>query len=151
MWAQKMIPHQIIEDCEPILSKSLSLIKEGNHAYARVLFINDAAERCTQKPDGLVKKTISKTNDGSHSETWNCWGDCLSYTQDINKLFRTGEFIREYGECELGPKFPNHPNRVKDSLRKYKDRRLLPDDFPISGLQDAINRFLFKKECSYSF
>ena len=23
--------------------------------------------------------------------------------------------------------------------------------FPISGLQDAINRFLFKKECSYTF
>ncbi len=38
---------------------------------------------------------------------------------------------------------------MKESLRKYKDKRLLPDDFPISGLQDAINRFLFKKECSY--
>ena len=56
MWARRQIPHQIIEDCEPILSKSFSLIKEGNHAYARVLFINDALERCT---DELVKKTVS--------------------------------------------------------------------------------------------
>ena len=40
---------------------------------------------------------------------------------------------------------------VKDSLRKYKDKRLLSDDFPISDLQDAINRFLFEEECSYSF
>ena len=73
------------------------------------------------------------------------WGDGLSYTKDIDTLFRTGEFMREYGECELSPKCPNHPNRVKDSLRKYKDRRLLHGDFPISGLQDAMNRFLFKK------
>ena len=148
MWARRQIPHQIIEDCEPILSKSFSLIKEGNHAYARVLFINDALERCT---DELVKKTVSTNNDGSHSETWDCWGNCLWYTQDTNKLFKTGEFKREYGECELGPNCPKHQKYVKDSLRKYKDKRLLPDDFPISGLQDAINRFLFKKECSYPF
>ena len=29
MWARHQIPHQIIEDCDPILSKSLSLIKRG--------------------------------------------------------------------------------------------------------------------------
>ena len=121
MWAQKMIPHQIIEDCDPILSKSLSLIKEGNHAYARVLFINDAAERCTEKPDGLVKKTLSKTNNGSHYETWDCWADFWWYTQEANKLFRTGEFKKEYGECELGLKYPKHQKRVKESLRKYDD------------------------------
>ncbi len=78
MWAQIMIPHQIIDFCDPILSKSLSLIKEDNHAYARVLFIN-ASERCTKKSDGLVKNTISKTNNGSHSETWDCWEDCLCH------------------------------------------------------------------------
>ena len=90
-------------------------MKEGNHAYARVLFINDALERCTQKRDGLVKKMISKTNNGLHSETlWDCWGDFWWYTQDINKLFRTGEFKKEYGECELGPKCPHHLNRVRD-------------------------------------
>ena len=92
-----------------------------------------------------MKKTISKTNNGSHCETWDCWGNCLWYTQDTNKLFKTGEFKREYGECELGPNCPKHQKCMKDSLRTYKDKRLLPDDFPISGLQDAINRFLFKK------
>jgi hypothetical protein len=61
IWARKQIPHQIIEDCEPILSKSLSLIKEGNHAYARVLFINDAASRNTKEnADHFVRKQISK-------------------------------------------------------------------------------------------
>ena len=53
-----MIPHQIIEDCEPILSKSLSLIKEGNHAYARVLFINDATEKNKKIIDIFLKKKI---------------------------------------------------------------------------------------------
>ena len=89
-----MIPHQLIEGCDPIFSKSLSLIKEGNHAYARVLIINDVAVRCTETSDRLVEKTISKTNGGSYSETWNCWGNCWWYTQDINKLFRIGEFMR---------------------------------------------------------
>ncbi len=93
IWARKLIPHQIIEDCEPILSKSLSLIKEGNHAYARVLFINDAAGRNKKEAaDHFVRKTISKNDDGSHSEEWNCWGDCWWYTQQINRLFKTGEF-----------------------------------------------------------
>ncbi len=76
MWAQKMIAHQIIEDCEPIPSKSLSLIKEGNHAYARVLFINDAAERKEKIVDKFLKKEIVQNKDGSHAECWNCWGDC---------------------------------------------------------------------------
>ncbi len=150
MWAQKKIPHQIIEYCEPILSTSLSLIKEGNHAYARVLFINDASERCTEKSDRFVKKRISKINNGSHYETWDCCGDLLWYTQDINELFLSGEFLRMCGECELGPKCRNHPNHVKDSLKKNKDRFLLPADFPISGLQNAINRLLFEKECKQS-
>ena len=93
-----------------------------------------------------MKKTISKTNNGSHSETWDCWGDFWWYTQEVNKLFRTGEFRKEYGECELSPKCPHHQNRVRDSLRKYKDRRLLHGDFPIRGVKDAINRFLFEKD-----
>ena len=130
MWAWRHIPHQIIEDCDLILSKFLSLIKEGNHAYARVIFINDATERCMETSDRFVKKTIYKTKYGSHSETWDGWGDCWWYTQDINKLFRTGEFMREFGECELGPKCPNHSNRVKDSLRKYKGGSYIePRDF----------------------
>ena len=58
MWAQKMIPHQIIEDCEPILFKYLSLIKEGNHAYARVLLINNATERKEKIVDEFLKKEI---------------------------------------------------------------------------------------------
>ena len=84
------------------------------------------------------------TNDGSHSETWDCWADFWWYTQDINKLFRTGEFKKEYGECELGPKCPKHQKRLKESLRKYNDVFLLSNvmKYPISGLQDAINRFL---------
>ncbi len=93
---------------------------------------------------------VSKTNDGSHSEIWDCWGDCWWYTQEDNKLFRTGEFRKEYGECELGPKCPNHPKFVQDSLRKYQDRSLLPGSFPIRGLQDAINKYLFEKECRYT-
>ena len=60
MWARHQIPHQIIEDCEPILSKSLPFIKEGNHAYARVLFIDDVTERCTEKSDRIVKKRFLK-------------------------------------------------------------------------------------------
>ena len=99
----------------------------------------------------ICGKTISKTNNGSHSETWNCLGDFWWYIQDINKLFKTGEFKKEYGECELGPKCPKHQKHVKDSLMTYKDKRLLFDDFPMRGLQDAINRFLFKNECNYSF
>ena len=100
----------------------------------------------------ICGKTVSKTNNGSHSETWDCWGDFWWYTQDINKLFRTGEFKKEYGECELGSKCPKHQKRVKDSLRKYDDVFLLSNvmKYPISGLQDAINRFLFEKEFSYS-
>ena len=80
------------------------------------------------------------------------WGDFWWYTQDINKLFRTGEFRKEYGECELGSKCPKHQKRVKESLRKYDDVFLLYNvmKYPISGLQDAINRFLFEKECNNS-
>ena len=101
----------------------------------------------------ICGKTVSTTNDGSHSESWDCWGNCLWYTQDINKLFRTGEFMREYGECKLGPKCPKHQKRVKDSLRNYDDIFLLSNvmKYPISGLQDAINKCLFEKECSYPF
>ena len=73
------------------------------------------------------------------------------YTQDINKLFRTDEFMREYGECEFGPKCPNHPTHLRDSPRKYKDRSLLSADYPIQGLQDAINKYQLEKECSYTF
>ncbi len=71
MWAQKMIPHQIIEDCEPILSKSHSLIKEGNHAYARVLFINDATERKEKIKEKFLKTEIVGNKDRSHTEYWN--------------------------------------------------------------------------------
>ncbi len=84
MWAQNLIPHQIIEDCEPILSKSLSLIKEGNHACARVLLINDTTERIEANIDKLLKKDIVKNKDGSHTEYWNCWADCWYYAQDDN-------------------------------------------------------------------
>ncbi len=56
MWARQQLPHKIIENCEPILSKSFSLIKEGNHAYARVLFINDALERCKNTSFRFVEK-----------------------------------------------------------------------------------------------
>ena len=61
--------------------------------------------------------------------------------------------MREYGECEIGPKCPKHQNRVRDSQRKYDDVFLLSNvmKYPISGLQDAINKYLFKKECSYPF
>ena len=46
-------------------------------------------------------------------------------TSGGNKLFKTGEFMREYGECELGPKCPNHPKHVRDTKRKYKHKSLL--------------------------
>ena len=59
--------------------------------------------------------------------------------------------MREYGECELGPKCPNHQNRVKDSLRKNKDISLLPLSFPIRGVQDAITKYLCEKERSYTY
>ncbi len=39
---------------------------------------------------------------------------------------------------------------MKDSLRKYQDRSLLPLPFPIRGLQNAINRFLFENECKHA-
>ncbi len=58
--------------------------------------------------------------------------------------------MREYGECKIGPKCPNCPNRVKDSPRKYKDRFLLPVDYPIRGLQNSINGFDLKKECKHA-
>ncbi len=58
MWAQKMIPHQIIEDYELIISKSLSHIKEGNQAYARVLFINNVTKRREKFVDNFLKKEI---------------------------------------------------------------------------------------------
>ena len=98
-----------------------------------------------------MEKTVSKTKDGSHCETWDCWADFWWYTQEANKLFRTGEFKKEYGECELGSKCPKHQKRVKESPRKYDDVFLLSNvmKYPISGLQDAINRFLFEKECSH--
>ena len=48
-------------------------------------------------------------------------GETAGGTQDIHKLFRAGEFKKEYGECELGPKCPKHQKPVKDSLRKYDD------------------------------
>ena len=35
-------------------------------------------------------------------------------------------------------------------MRTYKDRFLFPAVFSIIGLQNAINRFLFEKECNYS-
>ena len=107
MWARKMIPHQIIEDCELFLSKFLSLVMEGNHAYARVLFINDTAERNEELVDKFLNKEIVQNMDGSHTEYWNCWGDCWWQTQEDNKLFRTGAFRREYGDCGFGPKCPN--------------------------------------------
>ncbi len=59
----------------------------------------------------ICEKTISKTNNGLHYETWDCWGDFWCSTQDINKLFKTGEFKKEYGECELGPKCPREIDR----------------------------------------
>ena len=40
---------------------------------------------------------------------------------------------------------------MRDSQRKYKDRFLLPGDLPISGLQDAINKYLFEKEFIYTY
>ena len=58
MWAWNVIPHQIIEDCDPILSKSLSLVNEESHTYDRVLFINDATERKEDISDEIVKKEI---------------------------------------------------------------------------------------------
>ena len=152
MWTQKLIPHQIIEDFEPILSKSLSLIKGGNHAYARVLFINDAHEKCTSTSDKFVTKTIVQTKEGSHSETWDCWGACWWCTQQINQLFKTGEFTREYGECELGPKCSNNQKLAYQPMRAFKGRFLLHGNFPINGLQkNAINKCLFEKECSYLY
>ncbi len=115
-----MIPHQIIEDCEPVLSKCFSLIKKGNHAYAGVLFINDAAERKDNIVDEFLKKRIIRNKDGSHTEYWNCWGDCWWYTQDNNKLFRSGAFRKEYGDCELGPKCPNNQSYEKKSMRTQR-------------------------------
>ncbi len=116
-----------------ILSKSLSLIKEGNHSYARVLFVNDATERKEKTVDKFPTKDIAGIKDGSHTEYWNCWGDCWWYTQEDNKLFRTGVFRKEYGDCELGPKCPNNQNFVKNSMRTYKDRFLLSNvmHFPV--------------------
>ena len=40
--------------------------------------------------------------------------------------------------------------RFTEEVQRQKTATLT-DDFPMSGLQDAINRFLFKKECSYTF
>ena len=64
MWTQNIVPHQIIEDCEPIHSKSLSLIKEGNHAYARVHVTNDAIERKEKILHKFIKKEIVENKDG---------------------------------------------------------------------------------------
>ncbi len=100
--------------------------------------------------DKFLKKEIVQNKDGSHTENWDCWGDCWWYTQEDNKLFRTGAFRKEYGDCGLGPKCPNHPNRVQDSMKNYKDRFLLPVDFPIKGLQNAINGFVFEKEYKHA-
>ena len=67
--------------------------------------------------------------------------------QDDNKLFKTGAFRREYSDCELGPKCPDYQTFVKKSMRDYNNRTLLHnvEDFPIRGLQNEIDGFLFEK------
>ncbi len=74
------------------------------------------------------------------------------YTQDNNKLFRTGVFRKEYDDCGLGPKCPNNQSYKKNSMKTYKDGFLLSNvmHFSIRGLQDAINKYLFEKECKRS-
>ena len=47
-------------------------------------------------------------------------------------------------------KTPKMCERFTEDVQRQKTATLT-DDFPMSGLQDAINRFLFKKECSYMF
>ena len=100
----------------------------------------------------FVNKKIDKNDDGSRSEAWNCWGDCWWYTQQINRLFKTGEFMREYGDCELGPKCPKYPKYVNNKARKYKNRFLLNlnTGYPIRDLENAINKCLFEKECVHT-
>ena len=63
-----------------------------------------------------------------------------------------GEFTREYGDCELGPKCPNYPKYVNYGTRKYKNRFLLNLNmgYPIRDLQNAINKCLFEKECVHT-
>ena len=60
--------------------------------------------------------------------------------------------MREYGECELGPKCPNYSKYVKYEGRKYKDRFLLNDItfYPLRGLQNAINKWLFERGCKHT-
>ncbi len=117
IWAQHLIPHQIIENFVPILSKSLSLIKEGNHAYVRALFTNDAAERKEEVLDRLLKKDIVENQDRLDTAYWNYWSDFWHYTQDDSKLFKTDAIRREYSYCELGPECPDYQNFVKKHER----------------------------------
>ncbi len=147
IWAQNLISHQIIKDCEPILSKLFSPITEENHAYARVLYINDATERKNEILVRLLNKDIVKNKDRSHTEYWDCWSDIWYYMQDHNKLFKTGAFRREYSGWILGPKCPGYQNFVKKSMRDYNNRTLLHnlEDFLIRSPQHAINGFLFEK------
>ncbi len=88
-----------------------------------------------------------KNKDGSHTEYWDCWSDFWYYMQDDNKLFKTGAFRRDYGDCELGPKCHDYQNFVKNAMRDCNNRTLRHnmEDFPISSLQNAIDGFLFEK------
>ena len=58
-----------------------------------------------------------------------------------------------YGDCGLGPKCPNNQSFEKNSMRTYKDGFLLSNvmHFLLRGLQDATNKYLFEKECSYTY
>ncbi len=51
-----------------IYNLALSLIKEGNHAYAKVLFINNAAERNEKLVEIFLNKEMVQNKDRSHTE-----------------------------------------------------------------------------------
>ena len=53
----------------------------------------------------LRVKEILESNNGLHTEYWNCWLDHCNYNH-VNKLCQIGVFRREYGDCELGLKCP---------------------------------------------
>ncbi len=53
----------------------------------------------------MLAKEIDENNDRSETEVWDSWSDHNDYHQ-VNKLFQTGGYRREYGDCELGPKCP---------------------------------------------
>ena len=72
-----------------------------------------------------MKKEIVEIEDGSHTEYYNCRSDCWYYSQDENKLLKTGVFRREYGDCELGTKCPIKQNYKIESIRKNKNTLLL--------------------------